>query len=347
MMAKAKEIYVDIDILEHVEVKHSPFELIIYSFKDNEKILIENCEHQTAFVGSHDRINEYISYCSPQIDWTPFIGGSYIKFEGESFIQSFFPLYKEENRFANLVFECDRHMYPKFNTRSLTDNELTRFKEKYENIKLNLQTTEVGTVINDDSPLAYKNLCKNIRPFETDVFKLEFMPPRRDYIVDEEINLLPAIVVTCRLPLFKIYVSLSVNADSHRALHQIFMKIDDEFYRFPYGNVSGNDELCLGRYQIDWFDVPIQNSIYYYLIITAFNGDYSPYLRHTNRVPTTFDLDWIKSKVSDDDFSISFLDALFYLSNCKTPEEVNKKIFFLSPNVPKRIIDLEWRSTQT
>jgi len=60
-------------------------------------------------------------------------------------------------------------------------------------------------------------------------------------------------------------------------------------------------------------------------------------IKFNNNIQTTLDIDWINDKISKDDFELSYIDVLYYLSNCKKIEDINFKLFLLSPNVPEEI----------
>jgi hypothetical protein len=53
-----------------------------------------------------------------------------------------------------------------------------------------------------------------------------------------------------------------------------------------------------------------------------------------NTVQISLDIEYVREKISRDDFSISFIDVLLYLSSCKDPSDVNLNLFLQSPNVP-------------
>jgi hypothetical protein len=115
------------------------------------------------------------------------------------------------------------------------------------------------------------------------------------------------------------------------------MKINNTFYRFPYGNIYQNDQMCFGinsMQQMEEEPPSIGDVCYSHIITSNFNGDFSPMINFDNTIPISLDIDQIREKISKDDFSISFIDSLLYLSSCQDPKDINLKLFLQSPNVP-------------
>ena len=137
-------------------------------------------------------------------------------------------------------------------------------------------------------------------------------------------------------------------------LKRLFMKIDDVFYRFPYGNVNGNDKVCTGAGNKG--DFKSVEDIWFNWITTTFNFDYkhnikpnSLYMKKDKKgddnrlIPVTYDLEYINMilHTSEDPVEkVSIIDALFYMSNIEDTRHIDfSKIFFKHPGIPEKVIE--------
>jgi hypothetical protein len=127
------------------------------------------------------------------------------------------------------------------------------------------------------------------------------------------------------------------------------MKIDDEFYRFPYGNVNGSDGVCLGGMNLSAFKNP--EEIFFNWITTVFNFDYTMNIKankfykksnvtnHDELIPITYDLEYINLMLSlGRGKDINPIDAMFFLSHIDEVKNLDfTNIFFKHPGIPEKI----------
>jgi len=330
------------NITKKVRVENSPFKIGIYVFKDRNRILIEDLETGKAIETDSYSIGDYIQLGEAETDWERSFDNTYIRFH-EGHPEYFMHHYPEQNRYANLTINIIKKTCPFFRTKEVT-NPTTNHLDLMIDHEITPEKTEDKT---------YNYLFKNVKNFEVANFKLEMIESEQTIFVNEDYTCLKIPQITCRVPLFQLFSILRPKINLYKYEQKVhfdyrhsltIMKIDNEFYRFPYGNTSDIDQMCLGDYIVPQKNIQpdsIQDLSYAQIVTTIFNGDYNPHVKFNNQIQTTFDIGWIREKINKDDFEVSFMDVLFYLSQCKTLEEVNKKLFILTPNVPKQILEFE------
>ena len=139
------------------------------------------------------------------------------------------------------------------------------------------------------------------------------------------------------------HITKGPNENSVYHLDKIYMKVDDEFYRFPYGNVSSSDRVCIGRNNINNFKNI--ESVLINWISSIFNFDYSFNLKASNLytankgdlIPITYDLEYINLMISlRKTNKLSAIDLLFYLANIVDMNHVQmSNIFIKHPDIWK------------
>ena len=331
------------NIVKKVRVENSPFKIAIYIYKDQNKILVENLETGRCVEADSYTVNSYLKIQDIETAWKRSFDHSYVRYSRNN-PEYFMPLYQEANRFATLRFKIVSRCAPQFRTKRVQHpGDPHRTLQQVDN-------AEVESTVSPLKP--YNILYKNIKDFEIENFKLEMIDDDYYSICDENFEKLKTPYIECRVPLFQIYTTLSPKIDliryygrDHFNYEQSLTvtKIEDKFYRFPYGNTRDVDTICLGGQNLGQYKQPdsIQEVAYLYMVATHYNGDFTPHLKFNNDIPTTLDIDWLREKVNKNEFDISFVDALFYLSQCETVEEVNLNIFILTPNIPEEILDFE------
>ncbi len=329
-------------ITKKVRVDNSPFKIAIYVFKDRNRILIEDLETGKAIETNSYSINNYINLGKTETDWERSFDNTYIRFH-EGRPEYFMSYYPESNRYVNLTIDIIKKMCPFFTNKEVMNPTTNRRVIMIDN-EITPEKKEEKT---------YNFIFKNVKDFEVPNFKLEMVESERTIFVNEDFTPIKIPQITCRVPLFQIFSILKPNIHIYEYEQKAYfdhnhsltvMKMDNKFYRFPYGNTSDSDQLCLGGYSVPQKNTQpdsIQDLLYAQIITTIFNGDYTPHVKFNNQIVTTFDIDWIREKINKDDFKVSFMDVLFYISQCETLEEINKKLFILSPNIPKSILEFE------
>jgi hypothetical protein len=330
------------NITKKVRVDTSPFKIAIYVFKDRNRILIEDLETGKAVETNSYSINDYIKLGKTETDWERSFDNTYIRYhEGKP--EYFMSHYPESNRYANLTIDIVKKMCPLFTNKEVMNPTTNRRVTMIDN-EITPEKKEEKT---------YNFIFKNVKDFEVPNFKLEMVESERTSFVNEDFTPLKIPQITCRVPIFQVFSILRPKIHIYEYEQKAYfdykhnltvMKMDNKFYRFPYGNTSDSDQLCLGGYSVPRKNTQpdsIQDLSYAQIITTVFNGDYNPHVKFNNQIVTTFDINWIREKINKDDFEVSFMDVLFYISQCETLEEVNKKLFILSPNIPKPILEFE------
>ena len=332
------------NITKKVRVENSPFKIGIYVFKDRNRILIEDLETGKAVESDSYSINNYIKLGKTETDWERSFDNTYIRFH-EGRPEYFMSHYPEQNRYANLTIDIVKKMCPFFTNKEVMNPTTNRRVIMIDN-EITPEKKEEKT---------YNFIFKNVKEFEVPNFKLEMVESERTSFVNEDFTPLKIPQITCRVPLFQVFSILKPKIHIYEYEQKAYFdyqhnltvtKMDNKFYRFPYGNTSDSDQMCLGGYSVPRKNTQpdsIQDLSYAQIITTVFNGDYNPHVKFNNQIVTTFDIDWIREKINKDDFEVSFMDVLFYISQCETLEEVNKKLFILTPNIPKPILEFESR----
>ena len=337
------------NITKHVKVDESPFGIVIYIYKDRNTILVEDMISGKCVQASSYDIGKYLRLDNVQTEWKRSFNHSYTRMQNSN-VEYFMPLYMETNRFATLSFDIINRMKPDYRTKRVPDPSDVRVRGREINVVNNGEEEpdrSGGTGIHLKT---YNELYEKVKDFETDNFKLEMIENEKEKVYDENFELIKSPYITCRLPMFQIYALLipSIHNESNIRFgyrqELTMIRIKDRFYRFPYGNISSNDHMCLGNHSYSHVkNQPdsIQDAAYAGMITSVFNGDYMPNIKFNNQVPSCFDIDVLREKVKNNDFAFSFMDALFYLSQCESIEDLNLNMFILTPSVPKPISDFE------
>jgi len=311
--------------LTQKNVKNTPFETIIYVRDDNSSFLIEKPKIGKTVIADILKIKQLLRIMYPTTDWEKTINDQYISLN-QNRIYHFLPLNNDIFKRVILTFNILKNSEPYFRT------TLTSAGPAVDNSIIQDQPeTEFQT---------YKYLFKNIRPFKTDSFELELIEPKsnHDIIFDEDGEPIKKIQITCKVPIFKLYCTCFKQINGSTYCEMIVMRYNNVFYRFPYGNVYNDDRMCFGtNIQLDTNGAKVEDIIYSNVVTSIYNGDFSPFLNFNNAIPTTLDIDWIREQINVDNFKMSFIDVLLYLSTCEKPEDVNMKIFLKSPNIPQKI----------
>jgi len=149
--------------------------------------------------------------------------------------------------------------------------------------------------------------------------------------------------ITARLPLYKTYCikNTSFGINNIYNSYYLAMRHNQQFYRFPYGNVSiTDDKLCLGGDIRVHHDIILASDIQqnlpekllFFLTTTFFSNDYGMQLRASQYKKIHFDIDKIKELIRNELYDeISTVDALFYLSQVPI-NELEYNPFLLSSN---------------
>ena len=331
---------VSYNIVKRVRVKDSPFNIAIYIHKDQNSILIEDLKTGKSVVTSSYNVHNFLKIDNVESEWVRSFDNTYVRY-CKNRPEFFMPHYPESNRFANLTININKEIRPEFTVKLA----------KHPDPKLGLINQINNEALTDQELFkTYNYLYKNIKDFETNNFKIEMIEVERyPEAYDENFIPIKTPKIECRLPLFQIYSILEPDIDvwdghikfGYRQSMTI-IKINETFCRFPYGNITDNDLMCISPvYKKNIQAESIRDAAYINLITTEFNGDYTPFIKFDNTIQTSLDINWIREKISKDDFNMSFIDVLFYLSQCETVEEINVKLFILTPNVPKEILDFE------
>ncbi len=137
----------------------------------------------------------------------------------------------------------------------------------------------------------------------------------------------------CRLPMFPIYIHY---CNGRKRIIKIYMKINNCFYQFPYGNVN-NNSICFGRSNKETFESI--EEFYISFFTTTFNNDYSLNLKSNTESHFKFDLDLIHNKIQSDIIdNIHVIEMLYYLSEVTHAENLDvSKIFF-------KILKMPWET---
>lgn len=289
----------------------SPFSTIIYFFDGTDQILVEKPKIGKCITIRDHQLSNYISLKTIDVNWRALANDQYIKLTNHQ-TYHVFPLFNEDYRFVNFTFNFRK------------ETPLGMFHP---------ETNEI---------YQYQN-------FEVENFKLVSTNMSRNDVPENERTYYPTI--TCRLPLFKLYTKFKIQTDSNNVSsivnsNKLFMKIDSNFYRFPYGNVDSTDNMCFGDV---YRNAKFKNSTETQLIklmSSTFNDDYQFHLKQStllSSVKTTLDLNYISKKIKTNEF-VSVIDMLYYLSQISIDEcyELidNDKIFYQTPDIDSTLRNL-------
>lgn len=204
---------------------------------------------------------------------------------------------------------------------------LPMFQDKFRFVNLSFNLVRCDNYRLQESPSTSVVFPDNFK-FETKRFKL----------MRSENS---TIKIEATLPLFQVYSIFKNNEQI--GIQQVLtcMKWKNSFFRYPYGNSNTNDCLCYGD-SIHKFT--LKNDIYAYylkLLIPPSNNDYAFHLRYGNEIPSSLEINQIREKINNNDFKVSLIDMLYYLSQCETIQDINLDVFLLTPNIPEEILEYE------
>ena len=335
MRTKSEKTSIVLNVYKSIETKNSPFDTIIYIFDNGEKFLVEDPRMGKTVLTNMYEIQKLLHLTEVKTNWLRTFDGQYIKVEGNT-VFHFLPLFYEQVRKPILTFNLSNRNVPKFRT-----------IEKYINGKtIRCLDNEIDGTSNKTKETTYNYLFQNLKPFKTNNFELEIIEDISNLIYYEDgITMLPRIKITCSVPIFQPHAILYQNLRNSETYGEkygytcnlLVMKINDTFYRFPYGNIYQDDRMCFGNNSNCVLEEPpsIAEVCYSHIITSEFNGDFDPMINFNNSVQISLDVDYIREKISQDDFSISFIDVLLYLSSYEDPRDINLNLFLQSPNIPE------------
>jgi hypothetical protein len=335
MRTMSEIIPLEFNMYKSIKTKNPPFDTIVYISNHGETFFVENPRIGKSVITDSYSIQKLFHMKGIVTGWLRTFDNQYVKIK-DDMIFHFMPLFYEQFRKPVLTFDLCARNLPIFRTAN-----------KYigDNIN-NVYVTCVDNEIDQNKPeeTTYNYLFKNVQPIITDNFKLEFVEENRPSIYNDDGTVpIPHIKITCSVPIFQPY-SILYYTDNNKEEHMhgygcdlIVMKIDNDFYRFPYGNMFLNDKMCFGDVSrmVPKEPPSIAEAVYSHIITSRFNGDFSPAIQFDNTAQISLDIDHIREKISQNDFKISFIDTLLYLSSCEDPSNINFNIFLKSPNVPK------------
>ena len=130
------------------------------------------------------------------------------------------------------------------------------------------------------------------------------------------------LMVSAYLPILPLWVEFRervsmIDQISYR-VKTIWTEINNQFYRFPYGNVDSNDYLCMGT--SEGFS-GIKHFLFQFLVKTFKAHDYGVVIKHSKDyknvdMPNIFNLDYIHKKIFNDETDcLSVLSIYYYLAN--------------------------------
>ena len=295
--------YITFNILKSVDVKNSPFETIVYSFRNQDRFLIENVKKEKTSIANQREIQDILRL-TYSTEWIELFNNQFIKFHNNT-VDYFLPIFQESFKRCFMSFRINKRMLP-------------------------IDVT----------------LLSSISSFKTDNFELFIGEPEDDDLPGDKNTKIKKILIECIVPLFQVFmiVQPKVIYNRDRKLYScqnslVVMKYENNFYHFPYGNVSTDGHMCMGynnQSNIN-HETQLADVCFVKLVSSQFNGDYIPQIKFNESSPILLDIDKIREKVTNNDFNISFIDVLLYLSTCEKPQDINTNIFLLSPNVPKEI----------
>ncbi len=159
----------------------------------------------------------------------------------------------------------------------------------------------------------------------------------------KQLSWLVELQIKALMPIWPIWAKLERSSYEEKyTLRKVYMKVKDQFYRFPFGNISGDDGVCMGSGNGMKFASP--KNIFLHWITTTFNRDYTPQMKafkfksrfKTNSdsfIPVTYNLDHIAHMINAENYDkLNSIDFLYYLANIEEHEAVNvMKLFVKLP----------------
>jgi len=161
------------------------------------------------------------------------------------------------------------------------------------------------------------------------------------------------VTIDAFLPVWPMWVRVRREINDPEAsykLRTVYMKYEDQFYRFPYGNVSGNDQVCTGAANNGIFKTAEELWINWFT--TQFNRDYKLNLKANKfhfklslngrsgsediAIEPTFDLNEISLKLYTKSYkNLSLIDMFYYLTNVEEFDNLEMdKLFIKLPQKP-------------
>ncbi len=163
-------------------------------------------------------------------------------------------------------------------------------------------------VLNDSIKFNYITLIidnsNNTKDFDTPNFKIK-------NINNDKIE------IKYKVPFFPMYARINGNK-----LSQVFFKINNLYYNFPYGNTSNDNKICLGHY--DKFTS--KEHIYSDIITSVFNYDYAFNLKILNKYDIQQNQDFNFKECQQlirSGKKLDLLHMLFYISNFSSEQKIN------------------------
>jgi hypothetical protein len=270
-------------------------------------MIVENPDKGTAYITWKNEIQEYIKLSEISTPWEPMVDGSWMRVSDNK-IHHILPL-KQELELVHFSFVFNLH--------------------------------------NEDLEM--------IRNIKTNNFKI-----RKKYAEKRDQSGL--LRVSAYLPIWPIWVKTTrpmviEGLEPKFSVERVYMNINGEFYRFPYGNVNGSDGMCFGSGNTNSFKSIDQ--MWVSIITTPFNTDYQFNVR-ANRITVinrrqtvssinrrsamahitinvpTFNLEEISVRLAAKAYDhLSFLDALYYLTNIKEFDDLAPlDVFYKLPHKP-------------
>lgn len=293
---------IQFNIIKKHDIRDTPFEFIIYKFLKSNNYIVERPNMGKSIHVSGYDIKSLLKISGENIDWVKLPTGSIISIQNSE-VHEFTSLFEEEYRKAYLSFIIE----PNF---SVNNTNYVSCEDKY------FEISEIINRYNDN----YLEKNEN--------FQISIQQINKSFKID----------LTCLIPIFKLY-SIFTTSNLYDSKSKLcVMKYKNNYFRFPYGNSSTSDQMCLGQRVESEFN--IIDGFYSSLIINSFNNHSTPHLNFSNKAKSTLDYELIKKNIDDNKFDNTFLDSLYYLSKTEV-EEINMNIFIKSPNIPKRILEYE------
>lgn len=300
---------ITLDVVKHISTDCSPFSKIIYFYKNNQNVLIEDTVNDKAYHLPYWELSNIIGIRKVKTPWTRSFDGRFFRFN-EDVMHEAMPL-----------------------------NEPSIYRMKYITKPFRINVDKNGF----DLMLKLKEIQRKEKDFKlfVEILKID---QERDYMQRIQVKYNYTYVCSLHIefyaPLFEIWVLVANKCPSH-----IYMRIKDEFYKFPYGNVNNENLLCMPSPKNGYKNPEM---ILANILTTSFNEDYSrhvkfPYIFQSENtyvpIPVTYDLDYIhrtiKESTNNDRKKLSFIDLLYYLSNIEDIDNLMvDKIFLKSGNPP-------------
>jgi len=285
---------INFDITRRINTDNTPFYAILYLFKNDNKILVENPEKGICRQLNSSEINKFIKLNKIKTQWIQNVDGSYIR----------------------IIDHTIHHILP--------------ITHEFQLININFRY-----------PIKNHTDSKRIRPVLEKNFKLTKSRSTKDTGGE--------ITISAFLPIWPVWVRVKrdlKNTLSQFQLRTVYMKHKSQFYRFPYGNVSGQDAVCTGG--ANYGNYATAEQIWINWFTTMFNRDYKLNLKANKFyfkmtgisdetvIEPTFDLNEIALKLYSKEYrNLNLIDVFYYLSNIEEFDNLEMdKLFIKLPQNP-------------